>query len=101
MEITYKKILDILRHFTGELDESWADWLHQVTASINDSITLFNGKMPHDILYGTDKWLPYDVLLQSPIPIYSLYDYVKQLQSFQIIHQLVCEKLLSFQREAT
>ena len=41
-------------------------------------------------MYGTDKRLSYDVLLQPPVSIYSIDNYAKiQLRYFQTIYKLV------------
>ncbi len=93
VERTNRKILEVLRHLAGYFQEKWEDWLSQVTASINSSINPSTGKTPHYILYGSDKRLPYDVLLHSPTPLYSPDDYSKlQLYCFQTIHNSVREK---------
>ncbi len=77
VECTNSKILEVLRHLAGHFQETWEDWLSHVAASNNSSVNPFTGITPHYILYGSDKRLPYDVLLHSPIPLYSLYDYSK------------------------
>ncbi len=56
--------------------------------------------MPHYILYGFEKRLPYDVLVPSPVPLYSPDDYSKlQLHCLQTIHNSVREKLRASQEE--
>ncbi len=67
-ESTNRKILEILRHLSGRLHETWEDWLSQVAACINSSVNSSTGKTPYYIVYGCDKKLPYDVLLQPPSP---------------------------------
>ena len=71
VERANKKILDVLRHVVSQLHDSWQDWLPHVAASINGSINASTGKTPHYIIYGTEKRLPYDVLLQPRVPVYS------------------------------
>ncbi len=84
----------MFRHLAGHLQETWEDWPSQVAASINVFVNPSTGKTPHYILYGIDKCLPYDVLVHSLIPLYSLDDYSKlQLHCFQTIHNSVREKL--------
>lgn len=100
VERTNKKILDVLRHYAGSFHESWEDWLPQVAASINGSVNSSTGKTPHYIIYGSDKRLPYDVLIQSPTPVYSMDDYAKQqIHAFQQIHQSVRERLKASREE--
>ena len=83
-----------MRHLAGRLHETWEDWLSHVIASINGSVNSSTGKTPHYILYGFEKRLPYDVLVHSPIRLYSLEDYSQlQLYCFQTIHGSVREKL--------
>ncbi len=100
VEITNRKILEILRHLAGKLHESWEDWLSHVAAFINGSINTSTGKTPHNILYGYDKRLPYDVLVHSSAPLHSLDDYSKlQLHCFKTIHDSVREKLKASREE--
>ncbi len=87
-------------HLTGHLQETWEDWLSHVIASNNGSVNSSIGKMLHYILYGFEKCLPYNVLLPSPVPLYSLDDYSKlQLHCFQTIHNSVREKLKASREE--
>ncbi len=89
-----RKIFEILHHLAGHLKETWEDWLSHVAASINETVNSSTGKTPHYILYGSEKHLPYDVLVPSPVPLYSPNDYSKlQLHCFQTIHNSVREKL--------
>ncbi len=51
-------------------------------------------------MFGSEKRLPYDVLVPSPAPLYSLDDYSKlQLHCFQTIHNFVREKLKASREE--
>ncbi len=77
VELTNRKVLEILRHLAGHLHKTWEDWLSQVTASINGSVNSPTGKTPHHIIFGYDKRLPYDWLLKSPSPLYNPEDYSK------------------------
>ncbi len=99
IERTNRKILEILRHLSGCLHETWEDWLSHV-AFIDNSVNSFTGKTPHYIVYGCDKKLPYDVHLQPPSPLYNAEDYSKlQLHSFQTIHASVRESLKASREE--
>ncbi len=69
VERTNRKVLEILRHLAGHLQETWEDWLSHVAASINGSVSSSTGKTPHYILYGSQKRLPYDVLVSSLVPL--------------------------------
>ncbi len=55
VERTNRKILEILRHLSGRLHETWEDWLSQVAACINSSVNSSTGKISHYIVYGCDK----------------------------------------------
>ncbi len=100
VERTNRKVLEILRHLAGNMHESWEDWLSQVAASINASVNSSTGKTPHYIIFGHEKRLPYDILLQSPSPLYNPDDYSKlQLHSFQSIHASVRERLKASREE--
>ncbi len=97
-----RKILEILRYLSGRLHETWEDWLSQVAACINTSVNSSTGKAPHCIVFGCDKKLPYDVLLQSPSPLYYPESYSKlQLHSFQTSHASVRERLKDSREEMT
>ncbi len=100
VERTNRKILEVLCHLAGHFQDTWEDWLSQVAATINSYVNLSTGKTPHYILYGSDKRLPYDVLLHAPTPLYSPDDYSKlQLHCFQTIHNSVREKLKASREE--
>ncbi len=77
VERTNRKILEILRHLSGPLHETWEDWLTQVAACINSSVNSSPGKTPHYTVFGCDKKLPYDVFLQPPSPLHNPEDYSK------------------------
>ena len=60
------------------------------------------GKSPHYIVYGADKRLPYDLLVQPRVPVYSVDDYSRnQLRAFQIIHESVRSNLRASRTEMT
>lgn len=88
-----KKILEVLRHLAGRL-KTCEDWLSLVVAFINDSVNPFTGKTPNYVLHGFEKRLLYDVLVHSPVPVYSLDGYYKlQLHWFHTIRWSIREKL--------
>ena len=94
VERANRKILEVLRPAVGDLMEHWEDWLPHVAACINGSVCESTGQTPHFILYGSDKRLPYHLLLNTQPPVYNPDDYVKsQLQVFSDIHKTVREKL--------
>ncbi len=102
VERTNRKILEILRHAVDTTQEAWQDWLSQVAASINGSVNGSTGKTPHYIIFGCDKRLPYDLLTQRPVPVYSVDDYAKkQLNVFTSIHTYMREKLQAPRAEMT
>ena len=94
VERVNRKILEILRHVSGQFHEAWQDWLPHVAACINSSVNASTGKTPHYIVYGSEKRLPYDLLLQPRIPVYSVDDYSQNhLRALQIIHDSVRRSL--------
>ncbi len=100
VERTNRNILEVLRHLAGHFQETWEDWRSQVADSINSSVSPSTGKTLHYILYGSDKRLPYDLLLHSPTLLHSPDDYSKlQLHCFQTIHNSVREKLKASREE--
>ncbi len=100
IKCTNRKIFEILCHLAGHSHETWEDWLSHMAVSINGSVNPSMGKMPHYILYGFEKCLPYDVLVHYPVPLYSLDDYSKlELHCFQTIHNSVQEKLKASREE--
>ena len=94
VERTNRKILEILRHVAGKFQESWQDWLPHVAACINGSVNASIGKTPHYVVFGSEKRLPYDLLVQPRKPLYSLDDYaLNQLTALQMIHESVRRNL--------
>ncbi len=57
-----RKILQVLRSIVNVLLDNWEDWLPQIAASINTSVTDSPGKSPYYILYGMEKRVLYDFL---------------------------------------
>ncbi len=100
VERTNRKILEILRHLAGHLQETWEDWLSHVAALINGSVNSSIGKTPHYTLFGSEKHLPYNVIVPFPVPLYSLDDCSKlQLHCFQTTHNSVREKFKASREE--
>ncbi len=94
VERANRKILEALRHVTAGLEDTWEEWLPHVAASINSTYNSSIGETPHFVVFGVDKRLPYDVLLDHPRPLYNPDDYAKlQLSVFQKIHGAVHRRL--------
>ena len=94
VERTNRKVLEILRHVAGQFQASWQDWLPHVAACINGSVNASTGKTPHYVVFGSEKRLPYDLLVQPRRPVYSLDDYAQnQLRALQMIHDSVRRNL--------
>ncbi len=94
VERTNRKILEILRHVKGQFQESWLDWLPHVAACISGSVNASTGKTPHSVVFGSEKRLPYDLLVQPCRPVYSLDDYAQnQLRALQMIYDSVRRNL--------
>ena len=90
VERANRKIIEALRHVTSDFPLNWDKWLTHICASINSSYNASINESPFYVLYGTDKRLPYDVLLEKPQPLYNPEDYVKSQRAvFQRIHQSV------------
>ena len=76
------------------MEETWEEWIAHVAASINGSYNSSIGEIPHFVVFCVDKRLPYDILLQSPRPLYNPDAYAKlQISVFQRIHRAVRSKL--------
>ena len=85
-----RKVLEALRHVTDGFPQSWDEWTSHIAASINSAYNSSINESPYFVIFGTDKRLPYDVLLDKPQPVYNSDAYAKvQLSSFQRIHQAV------------
>ena len=85
-----RKVLEALRHVTDGLPHTWDQWITHIAASINSAYNSSINESPHFVIFGTDKRLPYDILLDKPQPVYNSADYAKvQLSYFQRIHQAV------------
>ncbi len=88
-----------MRHLAGHLQETWEDWLSHVAASIIGSVNSSTGKTPLYILYGTEKRLPYYVLVPSPVSLHSLDDFLLQLHLHGFQTNSVREKLKASREE--
>ena len=79
-----------MRHVAGKFQDSWQDWLPHVAACINGPVNASTGKTPHYVVFGSEKRLPYDLLVQPRRPVYSLDDYAQnQLCALHMIHDSV------------
>ena len=77
VERANKKILEVLRHVVQGCHASWDEWIPQVASAINSSINSSIGESPYFVLFGEDKRLPYQLLLERPTPVYNIDDYAK------------------------
>ena len=99
-----RSILGIMRTLIPDDDYLWDEKIPAVQAAINSSFHSSLGDIPHFILYGRDKRLPYDILDKKPGPLYTS-DYVpNMLREKQIIFQaakahLLKEKTLMTQQQ--
>ncbi len=89
------KILNTLRSLIPDNDTLWDTYTSQVMTSLNSTINKSISETPHYIIFLQNKRLPYDVLSQSPAPVYNLDDYVKvKVSTFQKIHQRIQQSLV-------
>ncbi len=88
-----KKLLDIIWPLVNDLHDNLDDWLPQIAVSINSSVNDSTGKSSHYIIYGVEKRLPYDLLINIPQLVCNIEDYGQQQQIhvFSTIH--IKEKL--------
>lgn len=56
---------------------AWDEWMPQVTAAINVVVNKATNELPHFIIHGTSKKLPYDIRSENPDPVYNYNDYVR------------------------
>ncbi len=63
-----RKILEILKHLSGRLQETWEDWLSQVAAYINCSVNSSTGKTPHYIFLGVTRSYRMMCFCNPPLP---------------------------------
>ncbi len=100
VERVNRKILEILRHIAGAFHEAWQDWLPHVAACMNGSVNASTGKLPHYVVYGSEKRLPYDLLLMPHVPVYSVDNYSQNhLRALQIINDSVRRSLQASRTE--
>ncbi len=89
------ELLDVIRSLVNDLHDNWKDWLPQITATIMSSVYDSSCKS-HYTLYGVGKRLPYDLLINTPQPVYNIEDYAQQLiHVFSTLHTNVWEKLMA------
>ncbi len=89
-----------MRPIVNELLDNWEDWLPHVAAYRNSSVNDSTGKSSHYILFGVEKWLPYDLLTSSQQPVYTTDNYTQQqLHAFGKIHSSERSKLKATKTE--
>ncbi len=100
LERANRKVLEVLHPIVSELLDNWKDWLPHVAASLNSSVNDFTGKSPHNMLYGVEKRLTYDLLTSPQQPVYNTDNYTQQqLRVFGKIHASVKSKLKATKTE--
>ena len=72
-----RTILNMLRVLLSQNDLEWDYWVPTIQAAINNYFHSSLGDIPHFILYGEDRRLPYELLEQHPTPVYGDGDYVR------------------------
>ncbi len=93
VERSIRKILEILL-VAGHFQETWQDWLTHVAACINGTVNVSTGKTSHYVVFGSEKRLLYDLLVQPRRLVYSLDGYAQnQLRALQMIHDSVRSNL--------
>ncbi len=75
VERANRKLLDIIQPLVNDLHDGWEDWLLQIAAPRNSSVSKSMGKSPHYILYGVEKRLLYDLLAIAPQLVCNFADY--------------------------
>ena len=89
-----RSILNVMRTLVPDDDYNWDDKIPDVQSAINSSFHASLGDIPHFVLYGMDKRLPYEVLDRTPDPLYTD-DYVPALlRRKQVIYQTARDHLL-------
>ena len=66
-----RSILAIMKTLVPDNDHNWDDKVHSIQSSINSSYHATLGDIPHFVVYGRDKRLPYDLLNSTPQPLYT------------------------------
>ena len=95
-----RKILNVLRSLVSSNDLVWDTYIPQVAATLNGALHKSISETPHFVIFGIDKRLPYDLLHETPKPVYNLDDFVKvNVHSFQQIHKRVQESLALSKQE--
>ncbi len=87
VETANSEILDALRPVVKSLFKHWEDWIHNISACKNYSVSVSTRKTPYYILYKVDKKLPYDFSVAT-----KAYE-ERPLLVFSYIHIQVCNEL--------
>ena len=66
-----RSILNVMRTLVPDNDYDWDEKIPEVQAAINSSFHSGLGDIPHFIVYGRDKRLPYEILDRTPQPLYT------------------------------
>ena len=95
-----RKIIQILKHLNDPPSFTWDEWIHQVSATLNCSIHKSINEIPHFVVFGQDKRLPYSILSSKSEPLYNPDNYAQlRLIDFQNIYKRVTESLLQSKDE--
>jgi len=68
-----KSILNLLRTMISDHNDDWGPYLPIVQSTINCNYHSLLGDIPHFLLFGTYKRLPYELLDGKPAPNYDNY----------------------------
>ena len=73
-----RSILNCMRLTFSHSDQYWDEKLPDLQAALNSSFHGALGDIPHFLVYGMDRRLPYEFLNEDPVPLYST-DFVPTL----------------------
>ncbi len=66
----------------------WDEWISIVKCDKNEQVNSATGESQHNIIFGEDKMLPYDLLSAEPQPVYNYDDYIAtNINKFQLIQK--------------
>lgn len=70
MERLNRMIMNMLQTSLASYTSGWDVWVPIIQMAINNTFHSTLGDIPHFIIYGVSRRLPYELLEQQPSPIY-------------------------------
>ncbi len=97
-----RKVITCLRTLSNPNSITWDTRIPHVTCRLNTQINSATGEMPHYILFGKDKNLPYSLLESDLRQVYNYDDFIlTRINKFKQIYQRIKDHMKQFSQDLT